>query len=178
MIFRVNLEISLAKHKKGKSAKKPDTKDSGNKDLPPTESLDSGNKDLPPTESVDSENKDLPPTESANLEYEKIIRKKKLDFLFWFRVGLAALGGVLATVLLEPIEGEERRWASIGMLIVLFIVTIIIAKGMHLNLPRSDRKKLITTGIGSYVFIYLFVWILSYTFVHASDSEISSILFT
>lgn len=165
-IFRVNLEISLAKHKKkSKPAKKPDTENSENKDLPPTES-------------IDSENKDLPPTQSTDLDYEKIIRKKKLDFLFWFRVGLAALGGVLATVLLEPIEGEERRWASIGMLIVLFIVTIIIAKGMHLNLPRSDRKKLITTGIGSYVFIYLFVWILSYTFVHASDSEISSILFT
>ena len=151
-IFRVNLEISLAKHKKSKPAKKPDTEN--------------------------SENKDLPPTEPVNLEFEKIIRKKKIDILFWLRVGLAAIGGAMATFLLEPIEGEERRWASIGLLIALFIFSIIIAKGMHLNLPRSDRKKIITTGIGSFIFIYLFVWILSYTFVHASDSEISSILFT
>ena len=151
-IFRVNLEISLAKHKKSKPAKKPDAEN--------------------------SENKDLPPIEPANLEYEKIIRKKKIDILFWLRVSLAAIGGAMATFLLEPIEGEERRWASIGLLIALFIFSIIIAKGMHLNLPRSDRKKIITTGIGSFIFIYLFVWILSYTFVHASDSEISSILFT
>ena len=93
-------------------------------------------------------------------------------------MSLAAIGGAMATFLLEPIEGEERRWASIGLLIALFIFSIIIAKGMHLNLPRSDRKKIITTGIGSFIFIYLFVWILSYTFVHASDNEISSILFT
>ncbi|MBI5697845.1 MAG: hypothetical protein HZC29_05040 [Thaumarchaeota archaeon] len=99
-------------------------------------------------------------------------RKKMLDKLFWIRVGIAALGGVAATFLFEPIEGEERRWASIGFMIILFIVSAIIGKGMKIGLPHSDRKKIVTTGIGSYVFLYLFMWILSYTLVHLPASGV------
>ena len=93
-------------------------------------------------------------------------RKKLLDKLFWIRVGMAALGGIAATFLFESIDGEERRWASIIFMIMVFIASAIIGKGMKIGLPRSDRKKIVTTGIGSYVFIYLFMWILSYTLVH------------
>ena len=28
-----------------------------------------------------------------------------------------------------------------------------------MQLPSSDRKKIVTQGIGSYVFMYLFMWI-------------------
>lgn len=93
-------------------------------------------------------------------------RKKLLDKLFWIRVGMAALGGIAATFLFESIDGEERRWASIAFMIIVFIASAVIGKGMKIGLPRSDRKKIVTTGIGSYVFIYLFMWILSYTLVH------------
>ena len=93
-------------------------------------------------------------------------RKKLLDKLFWIRVGMAALGGIAATFLFESIDGEERRWASIIFMIIVFVASAIIGKGMKIGLPRSDRKKIVTTGIGSYVFIYLFMWILSYTLVH------------
>ena len=99
-------------------------------------------------------------------------RKKMLDKLFWIRIGIAALGGIAATFLFEPIEGEERRWASIGFMIILFIVSAIIVKGMKIGLPHSDRKKIVTTGIGSYVFLYLFMWILSYTLVHLPASGV------
>ncbi|MGQ0605978.1 MAG: hypothetical protein ACT4OD_03355 [Candidatus Nitrosotenuis sp.] len=112
-------------------------------------------------------NNDTPEVESPVDNQDDIARRKKiLDKLFWIRVGIAAIGGVLATFLFESIEGEERRWASIGFMIILFIVSAIIGKGMKIGLPRSDRKKIVTTGIGSYVFIYLFMWILSYTLVH------------
>ena len=41
-----------------------------------------------------------------------------------------------------------------------------------MQLPPSDRKKLVTQGIGSYVFLYLFSWIVSYTLTHLGDSPI------
>ncbi|MGQ0377069.1 MAG: hypothetical protein ACT4OW_06170 [Nitrososphaerota archaeon] len=104
-------------------------------------------------------------------ETDKSDVQQKIDILFWIRVGLAVLGGTLATFLFEPMEGEERRWASIGLLIVVFIVSMGIAKGMRIQLPPSDKKKLVTTGIGSYIFIYLFMWILTYTFVHAGGNS-------
>ena len=112
-------------------------------------------------------NNDIPEVEPPVDSQDDIARRKKLlDRLFWIRVGIAALGGVLATFLFESIEGEERRWASIGFMIVLFIISAIIGKGMKIGLPRADRKKIVTTALGSYVFLYLFMWILSYTLVH------------
>ena len=157
----------MAKHKKKKSPPTPDPEDSKKKtepeptddQTPPTE------KDIPPTE------KDIPPTEPVSSEYEQSRTKYMINILFWFRVTLAIMGGIAATFIFDSIEGEVRRWTSIAFMIILFIVSIGIAKSMKMRLPRSDRKKLVTTGIGSYVFLYLFSWILSYTLVNVTGNE-------
>jgi hypothetical protein len=113
----------------------------------------------------ESENKD-PSSEPVVNEVDKEGTNRKLRTLFWFRIVLALTAGTLATFLFEPYEGEERRWVSIGFMITIFIVTIFIAKEMKLGLPRSDRKKIVTEALGSYVFLYLFMWILTYTIVN------------
>ena len=113
----------------------------------------------------ESENKD-PSSEPVVNEVDKERTNRKLRTLFWFRIVLALTAGTLATFLFEPYEGEERRWVSIGFMITIFIVTIFIAKEMKLGLPRSDRKKIVTEALGSYVFLYLFMWILTYTIVN------------
>lgn len=145
----------MAKFKKKKSEPTPDPEDSKK-------------------ESIKEENNEIPETESSSSESEPIVsqtgkseKDKKLDKLFYLRVGFAVIAGTLATFLFENIQGEERRWASIVFMIIVFIVTIFIAKSMNMQLPSSDRKKIITQGIGSYIFIYLFIWILTYTIVHA-----------
>jgi hypothetical protein len=113
----------------------------------------------------ESENKD-PSSEPVVNEVDKERTNRKLRTLFWFRIVLALTAGTLATFLFEPYEGEERRWVSIGFMITIFIITIFIAKEMKLGLSRSDRKKIVTEALGSYVFLYLFMWILTYTIVN------------
>jgi hypothetical protein len=125
--------------------------------------------------SDDPTNGDIPETEPVDTEDELSRRKRLLDRLFWIRIGLAAIGGTIATFLFEPIEGEERRWASIIFMIVIFVISAVIGKGMKIGLPSSDRKKLVTTGIGTYVFVYLFMWILSYTLVHHPSVDLTAI---
>ena len=125
-----------------------------------------------------SDTKDIPPPAPVQTEQEKSYTKRKLDKLFWIRIALAVLAGTAATFMFDSIEGEERRWTSIIFMIVIFIVSIGIAKGMNLKLPKSDRKKLVTTGIGSYIFIYLFMWILSYTIVNLPNNSELSIPFS
>ena len=106
-------------------------------------------------------------------EQQKII-KKHTDKLFWMRFAFSLIGGVVATFLFEQIEGdEERRWTSIIFMIVLFIITCFIAKGMKISFPKSDRKKLVTTGIGSYIFLYLFAWIMTYTLLNLPRNDFS-----
>ena len=108
-----------------------------------------------------------------NTEQEKIT-KKRADKLFWMRVGFAIIGGIAATFLFEGIEdSEEHRWTSITFMIILFIITCFIAKGMKINFPRSDRKKIVTTGIGSYIFMYLFSWIMTFTLLNLPQDNMS-----
>lgn len=117
---------------------------------------------------------EISPTEPVVSEEQQSITKKRTDMLFWLRFAFAIIGGAAATFLFEGIEdSEEHRWTSIIFMIVLFIVTCFIAKGMKINFPKSDRKKLVTTGLGSYVFLYLFAWIMTYTLLNLPRNDFS-----
>ena len=152
----------MAKFKKKKSEPTVDPNDSKK------ESVEDGPADVPETEKSEP----VPETPSADPSVsiaEKSEKDRKLNKLFWLRVSLAIIAGSSATFIFDGIEGEERRWASIGFMIIIFFATIIVAKGMKMQLPSSDRKKIVTQAIGSYVFLYLFSWIVTYTLVNVEN---------
>ena len=153
----------MAKFKKKKSAPTPGSNDSKPKivdeiDAPEIE------KSEPTVNNSKEPSKDPPISDAAKSE-----KDKKLAKLFWMRIALGVIAGIATTFIFEGIEGEERRWASIAFMIIIFFGSIIVAKGMKMQLPSSDRKKIVTQGIGSYVFLYLFTWIVSYTLTHLGD---------
>jgi len=154
----------LAKFKKKQSEPTPGSDDSQSKikdtiDIPKIEkSKETTNNSKEPSK--------VPPVSDV----VKRAKDKKLSTLFWMRIALAIIAGAATTFLLEDIEGEERRWTSIGFMIIVFLASIIVAKGMKMQLPSSDRKKIVTQGIGSYVFLYLFTWIATYTLTHLGDA--------
>ena len=153
----------MAKFKKKKSEPTPGSEDSKSKIV---DTIDTPEIEKP--ESISDASKE--PTKDPSIsETEKSDKDKKLAKLFWMRIALGIIAGAAATFVFEGIEGEERRWASIGFMIMLFFATIIVAKGMKMQLPHSDRKKLVTQAIGSYIFLYLFTWIVSYTLVHSGS---------
>ena len=174
----------MARFKKRKwGSEKPKPKDTENKETTPTES------DTPPTESEsepeeivevdvgekieeESPNKESKPKEVEESAEDKSATKKLTDRLFWMRVVFAVIGGIIATFAFDDIQDvEEKRWTSIGFMIMLFIATAIIAKSWRIRIP--NRKKYITTGIGSFVFLYLFVWIVSHTLANlGTDSSV------
>lgn len=156
----------MAKRKRRRTAPppkdSPPPKDEAAPDLPDAPAPPAATP--PPTET--------PPPEPFTPDPEPISidaseKNRKLDRLFWMRIALATIAGISATFIFEPLEGEERRWASIGYMVVLFLGTIFVAKAMRIPLPAADRKKVVTQAIASYVFVYLFVWILTTTIVHA-----------
>ena len=158
----------MAKFKKKKSKPTPGPDDSKKesvkeeKDIPETEPIES-------KEPEKSKEPDNTPPQPLENQAEKSEKDKKLNKLFWLRVSFAVIAGTAATFIFDDISNmEEKRWTSIGFMIIVFIVTIVIAKGMRIQLPSSDRKKIVTQAIGSYIFIYLFVWVLTNTLVHGS----------
>jgi len=125
-------------------------------------------------ESEPIDTSEIPPPTPVISEEQQNITKKRTNMLFWMRFGFALIGGAIATFLFEEIDGnEERRWTSIIFMIVLFIITCFIAKGMKINFPKADRKKLVTTGIGSFIFLYLFAWIMTYTLLNLPRNDFS-----
>jgi len=125
-------------------------------------------------ESESTDTSEIPPPTPVISEEQQNITKKRTNMLFWMRFGFAIIGGAIATFLFEEIDGdEERRWTSIIFMIVLFIITCFIAKGMKINFPKADRKKLVTTGIGSFIFLYLFAWIMTYTLLNLPRDDFS-----
>jgi hypothetical protein len=119
-------------------------------------------KKLPP----DNPNvKDLFPNEPTEIQTEGKT-KNPIGTLFWIRIGLGVLAGIISAVVGGPIDVNSRPYMGFGIMIILFIVSYVIAKGMRIPLPASDKKKLITTGIGSYFFIFIFSWILVNTLMH------------
>jgi len=125
-------------------------------------------------EAESTDTSEIPPPTPVISEEQKNITKKRTNTLFWMRFGFAIIGGAIATFLFEEIDGnEERRWTSIIFMIVLFIITCFIAKGMKINFPKADRKKLVTTGMGSFIFLYLFAWIMTYTLLNLPRDDFS-----
>ena len=154
----------MAKFKKKKSEPTIDSDDSKK------ESIVDETSNIPETEKLEPISDD--PSKNPIISVaEKSEKDRKLNKLFWLRVSLAIIGGIVATIIFEGIEGEERRWASIGFMIAIFLGTIVIAKGMKMQLPSSDRKKIVTQAIGSYVFLYLFSWIVSFTLTHTGTTS-------
>lgn len=153
----------MAKHKKRKSPPKfPDTPPKPEEEVN-VQPID----DTPKPQPVDDGA--LPPIDIKDFDIQD--KNRKLDQLYWMRIVLAVVAGVTAVFIFEPLEGEERRWAAIGYMILLFLGTIFVAKAMHIPLQKSDRKKIVTQAIASYVFLYLFIWVLTYTIIFGLDKS-------
>ncbi|MFZ0184365.1 MAG: hypothetical protein WBV92_05040 [Nitrosotalea sp.] len=111
-----------------------------------------------------NDSKDNPTVPSAQTDEAKL--KAGLDKLFWLRIGLAVLAGTLSALIGSSLQSHKGIMA-LGIMIVLFIVSVGIAKSMRLPILPTEKKKLITTGYGSYILIFIFSWILVNTIIHA-----------
>ncbi len=107
------------------------------------------------------------PVESQPSPTDESRRKSGLDKLFWLRVGLGVLAGSLSALIGSSQSIESSRMVlGFGIMIILFIVSYVIAKSMRIPIIPADKKKLITTGYGSYFLMFIFCWILVNTLIH------------
>jgi hypothetical protein len=104
-----------------------------------------------------------PPVDRAFLRHQ-------LQLLAWIRVGLGALSGFIAGYL--PFEANYGKlpfstnaYADVYFAVFMYIASYYLAKyGLQIHMPYKDRNKLITQGIGGFIMMFLFVWILYSTF--------------
>lgn len=115
---------------------------------------------------VDDNTNDNPVGSPGTSQTEESKVKGGLDKLFWLRVGMGVLAGSLSAIIGNDQVESTRVVLGFGIMIILFAGSYVIAKSMRIPIPISDKKKLITTGYGSYFLMFIFCWILVNTLIH------------
>lgn len=115
---------------------------------------------------VDDNTKDNPVGSPGTSQTEESKVKGGLDKLFWLRVGMGVLAGSLSAIIGNDQVESTRVVLGFGIMIILFAISYAIAKSLRIPIPISDKKKLITTGYGSYFLMFIFCWILVNTLIH------------
>lgn len=80
--------------------------------------------------------------------------------LFWTRAGLAVLAGLVSGVMNFA---DETAYYGVLLIIWVYLISYYIGKNIIFGNKPVDRSTLIMTGIGTYIMLSLFSWILYYT---------------
>lgn len=120
----------------------------------------------------DSPTKDMPPEEPKIVENDETRIRSGLDRVFWLRVGMGILAGATSAIIGGPFDTTQRMVLGFGIMIVLFIVSYVVAKAFRVPLLPTDKKKLATTGYGSYFLMFIFSWILINTVINSAASPV------
>lgn len=101
-----------------------------------------------------------------------------LDKIYWLRVGLGALGGISAELLtgckaiVPPVATGARCVNGLnpmyqdGILLGLFIYLAsfyLLKWTVGKNFEKEQERKLYTTGVGSFLMLFVFSWVLLFT---------------
>jgi hypothetical protein len=81
------------------------------------------------------------------------------DKIFWLRAGLGAALGVVCDFVFGTDYTSGILLAAIVFLASYYLVRRVWGK----NFKPQEMTKLYTTGIGSYILLFLFLWILLFT---------------
>ncbi|MEM3403277.1 MAG: hypothetical protein QXJ17_01810 [Nitrososphaeria archaeon] len=80
--------------------------------------------------------------------------------LFWLRVGFALFGGLFSGVMNFS---NGTAIYGVGLISLLYVLSYLIGKNVILANKNVERNTLIFSGIGTYIMLSLFTWILYYT---------------
>ncbi|MFQ5940515.1 MAG: hypothetical protein ACE5KA_02295 [Nitrososphaerales archaeon] len=88
-----------------------------------------------------------------------------IDKIFWMRIGFGIIAGIVAGAV-GYLSFNPEAFKGIGIGFMIYFASYIVARFfMGRNLPPTDYRKMVTTGMAGYVFMFMFVWIMYNTFV-------------
>ncbi|MFQ5920590.1 MAG: hypothetical protein ACE5JV_01070 [Nitrososphaerales archaeon] len=84
-------------------------------------------------------------------------------------VGLAVI--LLVAGALGYLSFNPMSFRGIGVGFIIYFVSYIVVRfSIGRDLPPTDYRKMITTGMPGYVFMFMFIWILYNTFTFAEQT--------
>lgn len=88
-----------------------------------------------------------------------------IDRIFWMRIGLGVLAGIAAGALGYDSFNPEAWWRGIGVAFMGYFASYIITR-VYISkyLLPTEYRKMVTTGLPGYIFMFMIVWILHNTY--------------
>ena len=88
-----------------------------------------------------------------------MISPNPLNNLFWIRVGLAILSGLVAGT--QFTASNPRAFMGIFIAISTYMFSLLLARNLFQDkIAKNEWYKLFTAGLGSFIMLFLFTWIL------------------
>lgn len=81
------------------------------------------------------------------------------DRIFWLRAAIGVLTGCLSQILFD----SDYLSGILLVMLVYFMSFYLIRALWGKKMKPEDQRKLYTSGLGSYVLLFLFFWILLFT---------------
>ena len=87
-----------------------------------------------------------------------------IDRIFWMRIGLGVLAGIAAGAL-GYLSFNPQAFRGIGVGFMVYFASYIIAR-VYISkyLLPTEYRKMVTTGMAGYVFMFMIIWILYNTY--------------
>jgi hypothetical protein len=80
------------------------------------------------------------------------------------RIGLGAIGGFLAKTIFTPSLAQVDYVDGALLGFIVYFASYYIARfAWYRNLGKENLSKLYTTGVGGFIMIFLFTWMLCFT---------------
>lgn len=91
----------------------------------------------------------------------------KIDRVYYMRVGLGAIAGIIAGFLIAPeFDNGTSVGIAFGMAVLFFGISLGISRGMTRGLSKERRKKAGYDGIVPFIFMNIVFMIIVYTALH------------
>ena len=90
---------------------------------------------------------------------------KPTDKIYWLRVILGLIGGSLASYAGFTGPGPNA-FNGVYVAIAFYLISYYLSRfGLGVTLEGSEKRKFLITGLGSFIMLFLFSWILSNTLI-------------
>ncbi|MGQ9719314.1 MAG: hypothetical protein ACUVWK_05710 [Nitrososphaerales archaeon] len=87
----------------------------------------------------------------------------QLDKLFWTRALLGVASGLLSGMM-TSLEGGI--YGGLSIVLIVYAISYLAARYvLRMNLPQQEFRKIFTTGLSSFVALWLFTWIVYNTLI-------------
>ena len=84
---------------------------------------------------------------------------KPFEIIFWVRAALGAFSGFLSGILGFV---SSSSYSFLGLLVAsaIYAISFLILKSLFRGVPKMEAKKIYTAGLGTFIMLFFFAWIL------------------